>query len=172
MNFRELLLCLSLSLLFAMPSVSTSAEISGRKILRELVQWLIGDIEKSNRMSPEEMEDLNKNLKCELHDLNGDGVPEFLLYIKAYFWCGAGGANCHCWIVQKARKGYKLLLEAMDIRVQDTTTNGYRDLLSVETMWASEEVTNAQDVYVTVYRYDGNRYQEERGYEAFIPFER
>jgi hypothetical protein len=38
-------------------------------------------------------------------------------------------------------------------------------------MFASQEVTNAQDVYVTVYRYDGEKYQEERSYEAFIPFE-
>jgi hypothetical protein len=94
-----------------------------------------------------------------------------MLYIKSRFWWGANGANCHCWIVQKTRKGYKLLSEAMDIEVRDTVTNGYRDLLSIETMWASEEVTNAKDAYVTVCRYDGKKYQEQGGYDAFIPFE-
>jgi hypothetical protein len=171
MKFRKLLFSLSVSFFLGIASVSSAQQTPKGEIPLDLVKWLIKDITKTVRISKEEMADLNENLKCELHDLNDDGVPEFLLYIDSRFWCGANGANCNCWLVQKTKKGYKVLLEEVDIRVQDSVTNGYRDLLCVGTMWSSMEIPNAQEVSVTLYTYDGKKYRERRSYDAFTPFE-
>lgn len=179
MKYEKFLLCLSLFLLLTMPSVSTSAELSRRKIPKKLIHWLIRDIEKTNRMSSEEMEDLNKNLKCELHDLNGDGAPEFIPHIQSHFWCGAG-TNCHYWVVQKDRRPYKVLLEDMCIKVGGRVSNGYRDLVSEESMGSRRDVTYKgdtevagyrQEIAVRVYKYDGKKYRLRKSYDKLIPFE-
>jgi len=179
MKYRKLPLFLSITFLFFTVSVSQSAELSRRKIPRDLIQWVIKDIEKTNHMSKEELEALNENLKCELHDLNGDGLPEFLLHIESHFWCGAG-TNCHYWVVQRARKGYKVLLEDMCIQVRNTVSNGYKDLISEASMGSRMEViykrgkpirADRQEIAVRVYKYDGKKYQLRKSYDKFIPFE-
>jgi len=178
MKYSKLLLFLSISSLFFAASVSPSAELSRRKIPKDLIQWVIKDIEKTNPMSKEELEALNENLKCELHDLNGDGLPEFLLHIESHFWCGAG-TNCNWWVVEKTRKGYKVLLEDMCIQVRNTVSNGYKDLISEESMGSRMEViykrgkpvrADKQEIAVRVYKYDGKKYQFWRSYHKFIPF--
>jgi hypothetical protein len=76
---------------------------SKTKLSSNLVQRLIADIndnENNFRLSDTNLEVLYKNLKFELHDLNGDGVAEFFLFIEHSDWCGAG-ANCNYWVYQK-----------------------------------------------------------------------
>ncbi len=169
MKLRKLFLAICVSFLLGISSASAADRISQREIPTDLVQWLIKDINRNSPMDMENLEDLNKNLTCELYDLNGDGVPEYLLFINSHFWCGAGGFNCHYLAVQKTPKGYKLLLENTVIRVQDSGTNGYRDLTS-ELDSGCRGGIYAREIDVTVYRFDGKKYRAGRRYIGFRPF--
>ena len=171
MKLGRFLLSIPLFLLLGIASISSADWISRSQVPTDLVEWLIKDISKTQRLSSEVLEDLNKNLKCELHDLNGDGLPEFLLYIDSHFWCGAGTANCNYWVVQKTPKGYKLLLDDKVIRVQDTVTNGYHDLASELTSGCTQELF-AKEIHVTIYRYDGKQYRAVRRHVGFRPFQK
>jgi hypothetical protein len=141
---------------------------------KDLIQKLTADINnnKNNfRLSEADLKLLNKNLKYELHDLDGDGVPEFFLYIDHSDWCGAG-SNCSYWVYRKTKEGYGLLVEDKVLRVKETLTNGYLDLSSETPMGFCER--NVQRVSVTPYKFDGKRYQAQRDKtecQAFTPQE-
>lgn len=179
MKWEKLILSLCLSFLLGIASLSSAQETSVTHAPPDLVQWLIQYEQKRVHLSTEELEALNQKLKCEPHDLNGDGTPEFLVHIESHFWCGAG-TNCHFWMVQKTRTGYRLLLEDTCIQVRNTVSNGYKDLISEESMGSRMEViykrgkpvrADRQEIAVRVYKYEGKRYQLRRSYDKFIPFE-
>ena len=151
MRCVNLLLSLFVAFLLGVASVCPAQETPSAGVPSDLVQWLIKDIERAVRMSGEKLDDLNENLKCELHDLDGDGIPEFLLHVEYHFWCGAG-TNCHFWMVQKTRTGYRLLLEDMCIQVRNTVSSGYNDLISEESMGSRMEVTYKRGMPVRVDR--------------------
>lgn len=153
-------------------SIISSTPNDTAKIPDDLIQQLIADInanEKNFRLSEEDLKILNNHLKYELHDLNNDGASEFFLYIEHSDWCGAG-SNCSYWIYRKTKAGYKLLLEDKVLRVRDTVTNGYRDLSSETPMGFCDK--NVARLYVTPYKYDGEKYQAQKSLDecrAFKP---
>jgi hypothetical protein len=119
--------------------------------------------------SDDEVAQWKSNLKYELHDLNDDGVPELFIYIEHSDWCGAGH-NCSYWVFQKKRGGYILLLNDKELRVLDTSTNGYRDLASETPVGFCGK--NVQRLFVTPYKYDGKKYQarpDRMDCKAFTP---
>jgi hypothetical protein len=140
------------------------------KIPKGLVRQLIKDIntnENNFRLTREDVKILNERLKCQFHDLNGDSRPEFFLYIEHSDWCGAG-ANCSYWVYQKVAGGYKLLLEEKVLRVKETVTNGYRDLESQQPIGFCN--VNVQRANVSLYKFDGRKYQFIYRKDECIPF--
>ncbi|MBC7798959.1 MAG: hypothetical protein H7Z37_18975 [Pyrinomonadaceae bacterium] len=111
------------------------------------------------KLSGSDLKILHKHLNLELHDLNGDGISEYFLYIQHSDWCGAG-SNCTYWVYQKTAKGYVLLIEHSVLRVKETVTNGYRDLSS-ETPEGFCELY-VQRVLATPYKFDGKKYVAEK----------
>ncbi|GGO91816.1 hypothetical protein [Stakelama pacifica] len=64
-------------------------------------------------------------------DLNGDGVPEGLIYAQGRSYCGSGG--CNLFVVARMPKGgyrvvTRITVARLPIRVLDSRTNGWRDL--------------------------------------------
>jgi hypothetical protein len=140
------------------------------KIPKGLVQQLIKDIntnENNFRLTKEDIKVLNERLKCKFHDLNGDSRPEFFLYIEHSDWCGAG-YNCSYWVYQRVPGGYKLLLEEKVLKVKNTVTNGYRDLESQQPMGFCD--VNVKRADVSLYQFDGRRYQFISRKDECIPF--
>ena len=157
-NSRKFILTFVACLLCSATFLVVAQRRSENNLPENLVQKLIADINdnKNNfRLSDEDLDVLHKNLKFELHDLNADGVSEFFLYIDHSDWCGAG-SNCSYWAYQKTENGYNLLVEDKILRVKETTTNGYRDLSSESKLGSCE---GGFQFYVTLYKYDGERYQ-------------
>ena len=98
--------------------------------------------------------------KLELHDLNRDKSLEAFVYIDHRDWCGMG-FNCHFWVFQRQRRGYKLLARAEVLRVGKTISNGYRDLESQGRMGGCvlPEGGWGRHIYLTLFKYDGAKYQ-------------
>jgi len=96
--------------------------------------------------------------RIKMIDLNGDGVPEVVAQGMAD--CSPTG-NCSLWILQRKPEGYKVLLAAFGqtFTIQQTSTNGYRDV--VVSMHGS-----ATESGLTEYRYRGGRYREAGCYSA------
>ena len=99
------------------------------------------------------------NLKAEQHDLNGDGSPEFFLYVEHSDLCGAG-ANCDYWIYRQTGTRFNLILKDKNIRVAKTVSNGYRNLSSETPMGFCSK--NVQRLYITPYKFDGGKYQPQQ----------
>jgi hypothetical protein len=63
-------------------------------------------------------------------DLNGDGVPEAIVYLIGQQWCGSGG--CHLFILQKNGGSWKtvtsMTITNPPIRVLDRKWNGWHSL--------------------------------------------
>jgi hypothetical protein len=110
--------------------------------------------------SDEEIKLWRSNFKYEVHDLNGDRIPEFFLYIDHPNWCGAG-FNCNFWVFQRSGRSYKLLVENPVIKVSKTKTKGYRDLESLGRMGGCifPDGEAGEEKYVTLYKYDGRKYK-------------
>src|SRR5215472_1864137 len=63
-------------------------------------------------------------------DLNGDGIPEAIVYLIGQQWCGSGG--CNLLVFQKNGASWKLITKMTitnpPIRIIDTKTNGWHNL--------------------------------------------
>ena len=63
-------------------------------------------------------------------DLNGDGVPEIVAYLKSQDFCGSGG--CALLALQRRPSGAKAVMRATitrpPIRVLSTASHGWRDI--------------------------------------------
>lgn len=63
-------------------------------------------------------------------DLNGDGLPEAIVYITGRDWCGSGG--CHMYILQLHGRGIlkraSTTVTQLPISVLNTRTHGWRDV--------------------------------------------
>lgn len=161
MSSRKYILAPIFSLLCSAALIVVAQRTSETKLSSNLVQRLIADIndnENNFRLSDTDLEVLYKNLKFELHDLNGDGVAEFFLFIEHSDWCGAG-ANCNYWVYQKTKNDYILLAEDAVLRVKDMVGKGYRDLSSETPMGFCGH--NVQRVAVTPYKYNGKKYEAQ-----------
>jgi hypothetical protein len=63
-------------------------------------------------------------------DLNGDGIPEAIVYLIGPQWCGSGG--CHLFILQKSSGSWKIVTSTTitnpPIRILDRKLNGWHSL--------------------------------------------
>jgi hypothetical protein len=63
-------------------------------------------------------------------ELDGDGVPEILVYLEGASWCGSGG--CVALVLKRTTNSFKVVshitISRMPIRVLTSTTNGWRDI--------------------------------------------
>jgi hypothetical protein len=100
-----------------------------------------------------------ENFRSELHDINGDSVAEYFLYVDHADWCGAGGSNCMYWVYQKTAGGYKLLLAAPRVAPLKSLTKGYRDLYGDFRMGAARQ-RGKFEYYRTIYKFNGEKYEE------------
>ena len=93
-------------------------------------------------------------------DLNGDGKKEILARAIGIPFCGAVG-NCDVFVLQKTRKGLRLLLHADDYtdasemgeQLSQSRTNGYLDVTTKGHFSASE-------TSYTTYKFNGGKYVE------------
>jgi hypothetical protein len=170
MKNRTFVVAAFLLLLCGFASSFAVAPVQETDLPKELLRQLIRDInDNANnfRLTKKDLKILNEHLKYERQDLNGDGMPEFFLYIDHSDWCGAGG-NCTFWVYQKRDGRYKLLLEDKRLRARETMTNGYRDLASEFPMGFC--AVNVQRANVSLYKYDGQGYQFVSRKDECIPF--
>lgn len=151
---RKLMLVIAMCLLCVMTySLMANSNELPEKIVKSLFDFTC-----SKDCTDDDIATWRGTLKFETHDLNGDNIPEFFVYIEHSDWCGAGG-NCDYWVYQKNKDDYDLLLIDKVLRVKDTITNGYRDLSSVTPMGFCEQ--GVQRLSVTPYKYDGEKYQPQ-----------
>ncbi len=94
-------------------------------------------------------------------DLNGDGVPEFLVQpIGDEAGCGATG-NCPFWVFAKTGAEYKLILQwnAELYRIEGGSSSGYRDI-------ALAAHNSASNKTIYVFGYEGSSYRQKECYSA------
>jgi hypothetical protein len=86
-------------------------------------------------------------------DLNGDGRPEAIVYLRSN-WCGSGG--CTMLILEQGRDSSRLLTEVSitrpPIRLLRTKSNGWRDI----GVWV--QGGGIQQGYEAELRFDGKTY--------------
>ena len=147
------LLCLFYVVVYPVPSWYGQ----NLKIPQRLVERLYKDIQSDTfHLSDEDKQIITKHLRIRFKDINGDSVPEVILTVNHQDWCGAGG-NCNTWIYQETEGDYKLILEDSNLKVTDTFTNGYRDIVSkVPDGFCSK---NEWRFDATTYKYDGKAYE-------------
>jgi hypothetical protein len=93
-------------------------------------------------------------------DINGDGKKEIFARAIGIPFCGAVG-NCDLFILQKTKKGLRLLLHAGDYvdraamgdQLLKSRTNGYLDIITLGHFSASETSH-------TTYKFNGRKYVE------------
>jgi hypothetical protein len=100
------------------------------------------------------------NTRIKLVDLDGDGTPEVLAQSWGSDTCGAVG-NCFFWVFQKTDSGYKTILNsgAQTFTVEETRTDGFRDLMLADHDSASEKT-------LYLYRFSSGRYRQTGCYDA------
>lgn len=63
-------------------------------------------------------------------DLNGDGIPEVIVYLVSEGWCGSGG--CCTLILAQKNSSYEIVTKISivkpPVRVLDSTSNGWHNL--------------------------------------------
>jgi hypothetical protein len=98
--------------------------------------------------------------RIELVDLDGDGTPEVLAQSWADETCGAVG-NCLFWIFKKTNTGYQSILNggAQTFSVEDTNTNGFRDV----TLGLHDSAIESR---LYLYRFNDGRYRKYGCYDA------
>ena len=94
-----------------------------------------------------------RSLKATWVDLNGDRIPELIVKIANSCHCGASG-NCSTIVFQKMEVGWVQLFEpesSTSLYPKLTSTNGFKDLVS-------EGAFGAATAFLTVYKWDGRKY--------------
>jgi hypothetical protein len=130
------------------------------RLPRQLINWVLKDV-CSSGCAPDELADYRHNIRFELHDLNGDNIPEFFVYIHHSDLCG-NHFNCEYSIFQRRGNGYRLIASSLPaLRMANTVTQGYRDLESRHDIGVCpfRGGTMGRDVFVTVLRYNGTEYK-------------
>jgi hypothetical protein len=107
---------LTMSACFAQPVPKAEASNADEESIRKLFQSR--DNDKSTRYL------------AVFRDLNGDGVPEAIVYLIGRQWCGSGG--CHLFILQKSSGSWETVTSMTiinpPIRVLDRKWNGWHSL--------------------------------------------
>ena len=103
-----------------------------------------------------ETRDKNKTTRyiAAFSDLNGDGIPEAIVYLGPGHWCGSGG--CNTLILARDKSSWKIVTNMTvtrpPIRVLKDSTNGWRDI----TVWV--EGGGIHPGYEALLRFDGHSY--------------
>jgi len=89
-------------------------------------------------------------------DLDGDGIPEAIVYVVSRDWCGSGG--CNTMILSHVRESWKVITEVRitrpPIRLLRSKSNGWYDL----GVWV--QGGGIQPGYEAQLRFDGKTYPE------------
>jgi hypothetical protein len=150
---------LALALILLAGTLSPSAA-KPSKLPRQLIAAVMKDV-CSASCSEDQRTDYRRNIKFELHDLNGDGIPEFFVYVDHPDWCG-NHFNCDYSVFQRGRNGYRLIASGHPaLRTTNTVTNGYRDLEGRHDIGVCQlrNGTQGRDVFVAVLHYTGTEYK-------------
>jgi hypothetical protein len=101
-----------------------------------------------------------KDMRVKKTDLNRDGQPDYIINIQDAEWRMCMEGNCPRWVYRKSGTGYKSLLSttSVELSMERTSTNGYRDLRSNHDA--------AGEPQLSIYKYDGNQYQESQCYQG------
>ena len=90
-------------------------------------------------------------------DLDRDGQKDLLIHQADVEGAFCTAQNCPVWAYRRTNNGYQMLLEATGgyigpIAAQKTSTNGYRDIRTMEHSSAVEHE-------ITIYKFDGHQYR-------------
>jgi len=118
----------------------------------------------SEDSSADELRKLAADTRIELVDLNDDETREIIAQGNGLGPCGGTG-NCLVMVLQSTPSGWKTLLDSHaqfdggfdKIRVLDTSTNGYRDIVVADHTSACERTA-------LVLAYDNNQYRQRECY--------
>jgi len=122
------------------------------RVLQVLVSDALDDCEEYQRDGA--VAEFIKTISARSIDLNQDGEPEVLIYLKNRCYCDAAG-NCAIMVYRKTEEGYELLFEgrsAQPLSTGESLTDGYRDLVA-------EERTPDRRAHLRVHKWDGKKYQ-------------
>lgn len=101
-----------------------------------------------------------KAMRVKKTDLNGDGQPDYIIGLQDEELGMCTRGNCPRWVYRKSGNGYKSLLSTTSVALsmERGSTNGYRDLRS--------NYNAVGEHQVSIYKYDGNQYQESQCYQG------
>ncbi|HUY95393.1 MAG TPA: hypothetical protein VMU71_08845 [Terracidiphilus sp.] len=125
------------------------------------------DAEMFEGISKDRMRKLAANTRIELIDLNGDGKDEIIAQGNGLGPCGGTG-NCIVLVLQRGPEGIRILLDSESdktasgfekIRILDTSTNGFRDIVL-----ATHD--SASDRTLEVFQFADGKYRMSRCYYA------
>ncbi len=148
-------------------TIATAKELS-REERAELLAFVFNrfkhpvgahDAEMFEDISDGQMRKLARDTRIESVDLDGNGTNEIIAQGNGLGPCGATG-NCILLVLQQTPAGWRILLDTWAeisggverIRLLDTSTNGFRDIVLGDHDSASERT-------LFVYRYSNGRYR-------------
>ena len=155
MNVTHAILALTLVVM-----VDGSLTAKPRHLPNQIIASVMNDL-CSSGCSDEQRADYRRNLRFERHDLNGDGISEFFVYVNHGDWCG-NHFNCDYSVFQRHRNHYRVIANGYPaLRLTTRITHGYRDLESRHDtgVCVFPNGSDGRDVFVNVLRYDGMRYK-------------
>ena len=108
-------------LTFGQDSAPSAAEESLKRFLQS---WDTGTTPKSEKI------DKTTRYITAFRDLNGDGIPEAIVYLMGREWCGSGG--CTTLILTRDAGSWRIVTEItitqLPIRVLTNTSHGWRNI--------------------------------------------
>jgi len=98
-------------------------------------------------------------------DLNGDGWPDFIVYLTDEHFCGSGG--CNLYVLSPVSGGYRLMMRAtivqLPIRLLPSSSHGWRDI------GVTVSGGGIDHPYEAVLKYDGHRYPSNPSMPPAVP---
>jgi len=152
-------IALTLLVLMLIAGLPHSSSADPRRLPLQIMDSVLRDACDAG-CSKEERDTYRRNIKFETHDLNGDGVSEFFVYIQHSDWCGAG-FNCSYWVFQRTRNAYRSITAGYPVlRVANTVTRGFRDLESHGKLGACRlpNGSSGWQIWLAVLKYNGKEY--------------